>query len=250
MKPLGTMVAIALATIALAPATASAGQPPETTITAGPVGPTGDSTPSFGFISDQPGSSFACRLDGGTWTLSAGVTVAVPAHVFNPGWEPCTSPHSYSHVADGSHTFEVRASGAAGETDPSPAARVFAVDTSIAGELSAKSVQKQHRRRVRIKVSVIAAEQLAIRVRGAIALKRPRGNASRRFALAPRTAQLSAGRTKAIRLHLAERSDQRRIAKAVRNGHTADAALFFTLTNGLGNSIAQRLTVELKPEAR
>ncbi|MGH2657149.1 MAG: M4 family metallopeptidase, partial [Actinomycetota bacterium] len=37
--------------------------PPQTTITSGPSGPTDDSTPAFTFTSDEPGSTFSCRLD-------------------------------------------------------------------------------------------------------------------------------------------------------------------------------------------
>ena len=41
----------------------------------------------------------------------------------------CTSPQPYSSLADGSHTFEVRATDPAGNTDPTPASRSFTVDT-------------------------------------------------------------------------------------------------------------------------
>ena len=43
---------------------------------------------------------------------------------------PCTSPQPYSSLADGAHTFEVRATDAAGNTDPTPASRSFTVDTA------------------------------------------------------------------------------------------------------------------------
>lgn len=82
--------------------------PPETTITAGP-GATNDRTPDFSFVSSEPGSTFRCRVDGGTW-------------------RSCTSPTTLAQLDAGSHTFEVRATDPAGLTDPTPAKRTFVVD--------------------------------------------------------------------------------------------------------------------------
>jgi hypothetical protein len=84
--------------------------PPDTTIDSGPTGATGDSTPTFGF-SSEPGASFECRV--GTAPFAQ-----------------CTSPHTTAALGDGSHTLEVRATDAAGNTDASPASRAFTVDTS------------------------------------------------------------------------------------------------------------------------
>ena len=85
---------------------------PETTIDSGPTGPTNDPTPTFGFSSDEPGASFECRLDG------------------RPPSPPAASPHHRRSLTDGPHTFEVRATDAAANTDPTPAARSFTVDTA------------------------------------------------------------------------------------------------------------------------
>ena len=84
--------------------------PPDTTITAGPTGPTANASPSFDFAS-EPGASFECRL---------GTTGA---------FEPCTSPRTVGPLTDGDYTFAVRARDAAGNIDPTPATRSFAVNT-------------------------------------------------------------------------------------------------------------------------
>ena len=91
--------------------------PPDTTISAGPSGVTDDTTPTFTFESGEPGITFECRLDGGSFFA-------------------CSSPHTTATLGDGAHTFEVRATDAAGNVDPSPAAafgsasRAFTVSTT------------------------------------------------------------------------------------------------------------------------
>ncbi len=85
--------------------------PPETTITSGPSGTITSTSADFGSGSSEAGSSFECRLDGSSWS-------------------GCSSPKSYTGLAFGTHTFEARATDAAGNTDSSPAARSFTVDTT------------------------------------------------------------------------------------------------------------------------
>lgn len=78
---------------------------PDTAVTSGPSGNkiTG-STATFAFTSTEPGSTFECRLDGGTWAA-------------------CTSPRTYTGISKGRHTFYVRAKDLAGNVDASPATR-------------------------------------------------------------------------------------------------------------------------------
>jgi hypothetical protein len=83
--------------------------PPDTTITSGPSGPTSNASPSFGFSSSEANSTFKCRIDAGLFT-------------------DCTSPKTFTGLAEGPHTFEVRASDQAGNTDQTPATRAFTVD--------------------------------------------------------------------------------------------------------------------------
>jgi WD40-like Beta Propeller Repeat len=86
---------------------------PDTTITSGPSGATDDATPTFAFESDEAGSSFECRVDAGAWAA-------------------CTSPLTSGALADGAHTFEVRATDPAGNLDATPAARAFTVSAAAA----------------------------------------------------------------------------------------------------------------------
>jgi acid phosphatase type 7 len=87
--------------------------PPETTIDSGPSGTVSSTSASFTFTSSEANSTFECRLDGGAYGS-------------------CTSSVSYANLSDGSHTFEVRATDAAGNTDDTPASRTWMVDTTTA----------------------------------------------------------------------------------------------------------------------
>ena len=84
--------------------------PPETILGAGPSGLINDSTPTFTFSSNELASTFRCRVDSGAFAA-------------------CTSPHTTAAVSDGAHTFEVRATDDSGNTDTTPAAVSFTVDT-------------------------------------------------------------------------------------------------------------------------
>jgi hypothetical protein len=80
---------------------------PQTTIDIAPPDP---STPdvSFDFSSSEGGSSFQCELDGGGFTV-------------------CSSPASHTGLLPGSHTFQVRATDDAGNTDATPASFTWTV---------------------------------------------------------------------------------------------------------------------------
>ncbi|HWH92560.1 MAG TPA: LamG domain-containing protein [Baekduia sp.] len=83
---------------------------PTTSITSVPVSGTSTSA-SLVFSASESGSTFACRLDGGTWAA-------------------CTSPTALSGLAVGTHTFEVRATDAAGNVDASPALVTWTVNAA------------------------------------------------------------------------------------------------------------------------
>ncbi len=82
---------------------------PPTSITSGPTGSSPDATATFVF-SSEPGSTFECRLDGGSFA-------------------PCTSPYTTGPLSEGPHTFEVRATDALGNTGP-VASRSFTRDVT------------------------------------------------------------------------------------------------------------------------
>ncbi len=93
---------------------------PETTITDEPASSTASTSASFEFagsdnFSPAASLSFECSLDGGAWAA-------------------CSSPKDYTGLAVGSHTFQVRASDAAGNVDGSPASYSWTVVDSIAPE--------------------------------------------------------------------------------------------------------------------
>ena len=85
--------------------------PPETTITSGPASPTSQTTATFALVSSEAGSTFACALDLGPFL-------------------PCASPVTYSGLALGSHQLRVRATDAAGNVDPTPAAYSWTIEVA------------------------------------------------------------------------------------------------------------------------
>lgn len=86
--------------------------PPNTTITSDPGDLINDNTPTFSYSSGDPGATFECRVDNNSFAACG------------PG------SHTTGPLADGAHTFRVRAIDAAGNTDQSPASRDFTVDTT------------------------------------------------------------------------------------------------------------------------
>jgi hypothetical protein len=83
--------------------------PPESSIIFGPSGTTNSTSATLGFTASEP-AKFECSLD------------AAP-------FEACTSPVSYDALAEGSHTFRVRATDSAGNIESTPAERTWTIDT-------------------------------------------------------------------------------------------------------------------------
>ncbi|MGH7887880.1 MAG: hypothetical protein ACREPG_08450, partial [Candidatus Binatia bacterium] len=83
--------------------------PPNTTITGGPLSVTNLTSAKFTFSSTGASSTFACKLDSAAFAA-------------------CASPENYSGVTAGSHTFQVQATDASGNTDPTPASYNWTID--------------------------------------------------------------------------------------------------------------------------
>ncbi|MBA3330446.1 MAG: hypothetical protein H0T39_06155, partial [Actinobacteria bacterium] len=81
---------------------------PETTIDSGPSETTTDTGARFTFFASEPGSRFTCSLDAAAFT-------------------GCSSPLELGGLTPGTHNFAVRATDAAGNTDPTPAGRSWTV---------------------------------------------------------------------------------------------------------------------------
>jgi hypothetical protein len=86
---------------------------PQTTIDQKPANPSNINNPSFQFSSDEANSTFECRLDNAL-----------------AGFTPCSTNLQYTNLTEGSHTFEVRATDAAHNTDDTPASYTWIVDLS------------------------------------------------------------------------------------------------------------------------
>ena len=82
--------------------------PPDTTITSGPLGIVKSRDATFTFSSTESDSTFECSLDGAAFSA-------------------CSSPKQYTGLADGTHTFEVKATDAAGNADSTSASRSWKV---------------------------------------------------------------------------------------------------------------------------
>jgi hypothetical protein len=85
--------------------------PPDTNITSAPPALSNSTTAIFNFTATEAGSTFQCGLDGGLLTN-------------------CSSPQSYLVLGGGGHSFQVRATDPAGNTDPTPASYNWTVDVT------------------------------------------------------------------------------------------------------------------------
>ena len=87
---------------------------PDSSFSDVPADPSNDTTPAFEFSANEAGSTFECRLDSGSWAS-------------------CASPATLGPLADGAHTFDVRATDAAGNQETAPASHGWVVDAGAPG---------------------------------------------------------------------------------------------------------------------
>jgi hypothetical protein len=83
-------------------------EPFTTTITERPADPSRSTRAHFSFAANRDGATFRCRLDNGDHSA-------------------CTSPMTYTALAEGSHTFSVQAIDATGKTESAPAEHAWTV---------------------------------------------------------------------------------------------------------------------------
>jgi len=200
--------------------------PPETTITAGPHhgGATADPTPTFAFAANEAGSRFECRVDEGAFA-------------------PCTSPRTLSALSDGVHSFAVRATDLAGNADPAPADRVFAVDTRIeAPTVSVRATQRLRGKPVVIELQAGAGEAVRGTARGRINVK----GMKRSFRLRAASGSSPAGELATYRLQPARRADSRRISRLLRRGFKLRAQLKVSLADPVDNRITEAAATNLR----
>jgi len=94
--------------------------PPGTQMIIRPGNPSSSSV-TFTFSSEDGLATFECQLDGG-------------------GFSVCASPKDYTGLADGSHTFDVRAKDPSDNVDATPASYTWMVATNSAKKLNSKIV--------------------------------------------------------------------------------------------------------------
>jgi murein DD-endopeptidase MepM/ murein hydrolase activator NlpD len=85
--------------------------PPDTIIDSSPTNPTAALDASFSFHATENNCAFQCELDGG-------------------GFNSCQSPYSISNLAEGEHTFQVKARDQANNFDLAPASSVWTIDNT------------------------------------------------------------------------------------------------------------------------
>jgi hypothetical protein len=85
--------------------------PPETSITSGPAALTASPDATFTFTADEAGSTFECSVDGAAFAS-------------------CSSPATFTALADGAHTFDVRATDSSTNADPTPDSDAWTIDAT------------------------------------------------------------------------------------------------------------------------
>jgi hypothetical protein len=195
------------------------GVPPDTTIdpASGPPAATTDTTARFSFSASESNSTFECSIDRGDFA-------------------PCTPSTTYTDLAEGPHSFQVRAIDRAGNglADPTPAERTWSVEASapppppVTGASAPTSVAKAPTAPARPPESLVLIAGRAIKVtrsrlvsvalncsgtracagRVILATAKPVRYARKRkriVRLASHGFQIEAGRTKKVKVRISRR---------------------------------------------
>ncbi len=110
-------------------------------------------------------------------------------------------------------------------------------DTTVAAAAKARRVQRQTGHKIQVKLKIKAKEALSAQVTGKILL-----NPS--YRLKPKTVQLAAGQTKALKLRPKRKRAEHEIVKALERGR-ATAKLRLELSDEAGNVDSEKLNVKL-----
>jgi archaellum component FlaF (FlaF/FlaG flagellin family) len=194
---------------------------PDTTITPGLSETVDSHVVTFTFASSEAGSSFACRLDSSTWAA-------------------CASSRTYRGLANGAHTFSVRATDPAGNPDRSPASQRFIVDTRVRGYAHASKMQKQKGKRIVVKFTVKSKEDLSANASGQVMLER------RSYKLKPKSKPVPADSARTLKLKPRKGRAADEIAGALNEGKRARAKVEVGLSDIIGNEKTEKLRVKLK----
>ena len=125
--------------------------PPTSAIVSGPASGsvTSSRTATFAMTASEPGATFACRT--------------YPFGTAPPAFGACTgaNQHALTGLADGGHTFEVRATDAVGNVETAPVVRAFTVDGTppqTSFTKTPKSVIRTKKRKVTVRFVLAASE--------------------------------------------------------------------------------------------
>jgi hypothetical protein len=189
-------------------AAAFAGPPPDTAIVTGPAATSAESSATFSFASASA-SGFECRLDGSAWTA-------------------CSSPQTYSGLADGPHSFTVRGVASNGQVDPIPASWSWEVALDRAAPLLRVGGSRRQRvlKRRRLTLSVRANEAASVTV----AVRRT--STASRFPKVTQT--LAPGATRRVRLRVS-RSTLRQIRRVLSHRDWMTVTVVVTARDLAGN---------------
>ena len=193
---------------------------PDTRITSGPEGTVQQRSATFSFSSTES-STFECSLDGAPFSA-------------------CSGSKSFDSLADGAHTFEVRATDQAGNPDPTPASRAFTVDASIRGlSVTAKPKQKVKRSKPQVSVIVSAGERVDVEASGKVKV----GKKSVALQVTDAVADPEAPLT--LRISPVS-SGLRKVKQALKAKKKLKATVTVKVTDAVGNEQTTQLRVKLK----
>ena len=243
--------------------------PPNTSIDSGPADGsiTSNSTPTFTFSADET-STFECSFDSEPFAACSG-----------PG-ATHTPPVA---LADGPHTFEVRAKDQAGNLDPTPATRGFTVETVVPSDPIPPSlgptfspptsvlgpppvfetddapptprlIARKWQAAKPITLRVSCDEDCTVTARGRVIVRRvvkgasarTAASRSRRIELRTARTRLVAGQTASLSLRPRSGRSGRLLRRLIHSGWTARAKLVVSYADRGENMTTRKLTIGLR----